>query len=223
MSQEAAGQVSTFHWGPAGDLLKATIPDTELTRTYDPVGRMLSETVGGRTLHLVYDAAGQLVARRTPAGAETTYAYDAAGNRTALIAGNHTLASAHDAAGRETTRRIGDALTLTHTWDRLGRLTTQSLPGTSGHTDRAYSYRADGHLIAVDDHLSGRRTFGLDAAGRVTAVHADNWTETYAYDGAGNQTHATWPSTQPAQEATGPPHLHRHAHHRRGLGPLRTR
>ncbi|MBI0316798.1 RHS repeat protein [Streptomyces javensis] len=204
VSQDAAGRVSTFRWGPAGELLEATGPDTELTRAYDSVGRMVSETVNGRTLHLAYDAAGQLVSRRTPAGAETTYAYDAAGNRTSLTAGGHVLASAHDAAGRETTRRIGEALTLTNAWDPLGRLTTQSLTGTSGTVHRAYSYRADGHLTSVDDHLSGRRTFDLDTAGRVTAVHAHGWTETYAYDEAGNQTHATWPSTRPAEEATGP-------------------
>ncbi|MGW3426746.1 DUF6531 domain-containing protein [Streptomyces melanosporofaciens] len=204
VSQDAAGQVSTFRWGPAGELLEAVGPDTELTRAYDPVGRMLSETVGGRTLYLVYDPAGQLVRRRTPAGAETTYAYDAAGNRTALSTGDRVLTSAHDAAGREITRRIGDALTLTSTWDPLGRLTAQSLTGASSQIHRAYAYRADGHLISMDDNLSGRRTFDLDATGRVTTVHADGWTETYAYDEAGNQTHAAWPSTQPAQEATGP-------------------
>lgn len=205
VARDAAGQVATFRWSPTGELLEAVGPDAGLTRTYDPVGRMLSETVNGRTLRLAYDAAGQRVARRTPAGAETTYAYDAAGNRTTLTAGGHALASAHDAAGRETTRRIGHTLTLTNAWDPLGRLTTQSLTGASGTIHhRAYTYRPDGHLIAVDDHLSGRRTFSLDPTGRVTTVHADGWTETYAYDEAGNQTHATWPSTQPAQEATGP-------------------
>lgn len=204
VSQDAAGQVSTFRWGPAGELLEAVGPDTELTRAYDPVGRMLSETVDGRTLHLVYDPAGQLVRRRTPAGAETTYAYDAAGNRTTLSTGDRVLTSTRDAAGREITRRIGDALTLTHTWDPLGRLVAQSLTGASSRIHRAYAYRADGHLISMDDNLSGRRTFDLDATGRVTTVHADGWTETYAYDAAGNQTHAAWPSTQPAQESTGP-------------------
>ncbi|NUK88479.1 RHS repeat-associated core domain-containing protein [Streptomyces lunaelactis] len=43
----------------------------------------------------------------------------------------------------------------------------------------------------------------MDAAGRVTAVHATNWTERYAYDAAGNQTEASWPASHPGQEATG--------------------
>ncbi|MHB6908690.1 ribonuclease domain-containing protein [Streptomyces sp. DB-54] len=46
---------------------------------------------------------------------------------------------------------------------------------------RAYTYRADGHLTAIDDSHTGRRTFDLDRAGRVTAVHATDWSEAYAY------------------------------------------
>lgn len=59
-------------------------------------------------------------------------------------------------------------------------------------------------LIGIDDELSGPRRFDLDPAGCVTAVHADGWSETYAYDEAGNQTAASWPETMPGQEATGP-------------------
>jgi YD repeat-containing protein len=68
---------------------------------------------------------------------------------------------------------------------------------------RAYTYRADGNLTAIDDDLNGTRRFDVDVVGRVTAVHAENWTETYAYDEAGNQTSATWPSTRPGHESTG--------------------
>jgi YD repeat-containing protein len=53
------------------------------------------------------------------------------------------------------------------------------------------------------DRLSGSRTFDLDRVGRVTAVHAPSWTERYAYDDAGNQTSASWPSGHPGREATG--------------------
>ncbi|MFF9175746.1 RHS repeat-associated core domain-containing protein, partial [Streptomyces sp. NPDC014793] len=99
-----------------------------------------------------------------------------------------------------------DTITLDHTFDPLGRLTTQSVTGAGDRTvqHRAYSYRADGNLIGIDDHLSGSRRFDLDAAGRVTAVHAAGWTERYAYDEAGNQTQADWPTSHPSGEATGP-------------------
>lgn len=60
---------------------------------------------------------------------------------------------------------------------------------------RTYTYRADGALTGVDDQLRGPRTFDLDAAGRVTAVQAADWTESYAYDPAGNLTDAHWPAS----------------------------
>lgn len=47
---------------------------------------------------------------------------------------------------------------------------------------RTYAYRADGGLVGIIDELSGNRRFELDTAGRVSAVHANNWTERYAYD-----------------------------------------
>ncbi len=41
--------------------------------------------------------------------------------------------------------------------------------------------------------LAGLRRFDLDPARRVTAVHGGDWSERYAYDGAGNITEASWP------------------------------
>ncbi|NUH36647.1 PrsW family intramembrane metalloprotease [Streptomyces samsunensis] len=197
--------ITTFTYDPGGLLTSAIGPDTEVVYEHDRLGRVTSETVNGRVLTHTYDPLGRRTRRTTPTGAITTYAYDVAGNRTALTTGDRTLVSAYDAAGRESTRRIGDALTLTSAWDPLGRLTAQSLTGASGDIHhRSYGYRADGHLVAVDDNLSGRRAFELDVVGRATGVHAHGWTETYAYDAAGNQTHASWPSALPTQDATGP-------------------
>jgi RHS repeat-associated protein len=105
--------------------------------------------------------------------------------------------------GRETERRVGD-LALTQIWDPAGHLHSQSVTADDTVQHRTYSYRADGSLTGVDDLLSGRCTFDLDTAGRVTAVHAHGWTERYAYDEAGNQTEAHWPTTHAAPEATGP-------------------
>ncbi|MET7792109.1 RHS repeat-associated core domain-containing protein, partial [Streptomyces sp900116325] len=68
---------------------------------------------------------------------------------------------------------------------------------------RDFTYRADGHLVGLVDQLSGRKVYDLDLIGRVTAVHAKNWTERYTYDEVGNQTEAFWPSSQSSQEAVG--------------------
>ncbi|WP_425540956.1 RHS repeat domain-containing protein [Streptomyces coeruleorubidus] len=52
------------------------------------------------------------------------------------------------------------------------------------------AYDEAGRLLRTDDRLNGSSHFDLDAAGRVTGVTARGWTESYAHDGAGNQTSA---------------------------------
>lgn len=223
--KNAAGLVTTYAHDAGGNLHQAANPDATVTYARDILGRVTAESVNGRTMTFTYDALGRRTSRTTPTGHTTTYTYDAAGNRTALTTGGHTLTFDHDAAGQELTRTIGDHLALTHTWDPTGRLTAQSLTTTATGTlqsptgatgpenpaaaeaqrvlHRGYAYRPDGHLTAIDDSHTGRRTFDLDRAGRVTAVHATDWSETYAYDAAGNQTHATWPDRHPSPSARG--------------------
>ncbi|MEX2973132.1 putative T7SS-secreted protein [Streptomyces sp. C184] len=223
--KDAAGLVTTYAHDAAGNLHEAANPDATVTYTRDMLGRVTSESVNGRTMTFTYDALGRRTSRTTPTGHTTTYGYDAAGNRTTMDIAGHALAFDHDAAGQELTRTIGDHLQLSHTWDPTGRLTSQSLTtaatgtlqsptGATGPENpaaaeaqrvllRGYTYRPDGNLTAIDDSHTGRRTFDLDRAGRVTAVHATDWTETYAYDEAGNQTHATWPDRHANPSARG--------------------
>ncbi|MEU6350006.1 putative T7SS-secreted protein [Streptomyces sp. NPDC047072] len=201
--KDAAGAVTSFVYDVTGALTLAAGPDAVLSLRRDEAGRVLSETVNDRAVAYTYDVLGRRVGRTTPTGATTTWTYDAAGNRTAMQTSGRTLTFTHDEAGRELTRRVGESVTLTHAYDLVGRLTKQELTGPAAQ-HRAYTYRADGNLTAIDDHLNGLRRFDLDQAGRVTAVHAPNWTETYAYDEAGNQTSASWPSDHPGSESTGP-------------------
>ncbi|MFF5854835.1 putative T7SS-secreted protein [Streptomyces sp. NPDC012751] len=207
LRKDAAGRVTTYAYDLTDQLAQATAPDgTTLTLLRDRHGRLRSEMVDGRTVTYTYDALGRRASRTTPAGAETTWSYDAAGRRTGMVASGRAIDFAYDEAGREVSRRVGGAVVLEHTFDALGRLTTQSVTGAGGHRvqHRAFTYRADGNLIGIDDHLSGSRRFDLDATGRVTAVHAAGWTERYAYDDAGNQTEASWPAEHPGAEARGP-------------------
>ncbi|WP_333778526.1 HNH/endonuclease VII fold putative polymorphic toxin, partial [Streptomyces sp. IBSBF 3136] len=205
--KDAAGRVTTYAYDLTDQLAQATGPDgTTLTLLRDRHGRLHSESVDGRTVTYTYDDLGRRTGRTTPTGATTTWSYDAAGRRTGMVASGRAIDFTYDEAGRELSRRIGETVTLEHAFDALGRLTTQSVTGLEGRTvqHRAYTYRADGNLIGIEDQLSGSRHFDLDAAGRVTAVHAAGWTERYAYDEAGNQTQASWPSNHPGQEAIGP-------------------
>ncbi|WP_405991252.1 putative T7SS-secreted protein [Streptomyces sp. NBC_00986] len=203
--KNAAGQVTTYAYDMTDQLAQATGPDTALTILRDRHGRVRSETVDGRELTYAYDEFGRRTGRTTPTGGTTTWSYDATGRRTGMTASGRSIDFTYDEVGRELARQVGEMLTLEHTFDAAGRLTTQSVTASTGRSlqHRAYTYRADGNLTAIDDQLSGARRFDLDAAGRVTAVHAANWTETYAYDDAGNQTQAHWPTGHPGQEATG--------------------
>ncbi|APU40733.1 putative T7SS-secreted protein [Streptomyces sp. TN58] len=206
LRKETADGVTSYEYDVFDGLARAVSPDgTTLTLERDRYGRLVSETVDGRTLAYAYDAAGRRARRTTPAGAVSEWTYDAAGRRSAVNASGRTLTFERDAAGRERTRNIGAGIDLVQEYDPVGRLTDQRLVGQDGRTlqRRGYSYRADGSLTAVDDALGGLRTFTLDAAARVTGVDADNWSERYAYDDAGNQTAAAWPDRHPGAEARG--------------------
>ncbi|GAA3733698.1 putative T7SS-secreted protein [Streptomyces tremellae] len=207
LHKEVAGETTTYAYDLAGNLVQAAGPDgTTVTLLRDRHGRLRSETVDGRTVSYAYDAMGRRTGRRTPAGATTTYSYDGAGRQVGMVVSGRSIDFTYDATGREQSRRLGEIVTLRQTFDIGGRLASQSVTGTGGRTiqHRTYRYRVDGNVTAVDDILSGGRRYDLDASGRVTAVRAEQWTEAYAYDAAGNQTHARWPAGHPGQEAVGP-------------------
>ncbi|MER8066724.1 putative T7SS-secreted protein [Streptomyces sp. NPDC094034] len=204
-AKDADGAITTYEYDFTDALARAVGRDATLTLLRDRYGRLKSETVADRTVSYTYDILGRRIGRTTPAGTTSTWRYDAAGRRSALTASGRTLVFEHDAAGQELARHLGSAFTLTHAWDTAGQLTAQAVRGRDADLLqlRAYTYRADGNLTGIDDQLSGSRRFDLDPAGRVTAVHATNWTETYAYDEAGNQTTASWPDRHPRSEARG--------------------
>lgn len=107
----------------------------------------------------------------------------AAGRPSRLSSGNHEFDFTRDKSGRELSRRIGETLTLTSVRDDSGRVAEQAISG-GGRTvnRRRYAYSGDGHLTGIDDELNGQRRFGLDPVGRVTAVTASGWVESYLYD-----------------------------------------
>ncbi|MEV5510017.1 RHS repeat-associated core domain-containing protein [Streptomyces orinoci] len=204
-TKDSDGVLTTYTHDTYGNLHQAAGPDAALTRHHDSLGRLTSETINGRTITHTYDPLGRRTSRTTPTGALSTWAYDPAGRPTSLTTSSHTFTLEHDPLGRETARHFGQGLTLTQTWDLTGRLSTGTLtdPTRTLH-HRSHTYRRDGYLTTLTDSATGTRAFDLDRAGRLTAVHAANWTERYAYDPAGNQTEADWPSHHPGSEARGP-------------------
>ncbi|GAA4932594.1 RHS repeat-associated protein [Actinomycetospora succinea] len=170
------GEPERFGWDAAGRLVSASSPGASLRIDRDAAGRVVAESVDGRTVGLERDAAGRVVGRRVPSGAASRWTLDAVGRPAALEIGGQRMTFAVDAAGRETARAVG-AASITRSFDERGRLVDQRL---GGGPRRTWTYRADDHLVGVDDP-DGSRRYELDPAGRVTAVGD----ERYRYDPAG--------------------------------------
>ncbi|GAQ57514.1 DUF6531 domain-containing protein [Streptomyces acidiscabies] len=207
-AKDVEGRRTHYAYDAAGRIRSLASPTSTLTLERDTLGRVVAETVDERTVRFAYDAAGRRTTRITPTGAVTHSTHDAAGNRTELLSNGHALAFTHDAWGKELTRSLGPAdapVTLASGWNDMGRLTAQHLTaGTRTLHARTYGYRADGCLERVSDGPHGTtRSFRLDPVGRPLGVTAENWTETYAYDSAGNETHAAWPDRAARPEGRG--------------------
>ncbi|MEW2221729.1 RHS repeat-associated core domain-containing protein, partial [Streptomyces sp. NPDC006990] len=198
---ETSGEVTTYAYDPAGALVHTANAAAEVTLERDALGRLLAETVNGRRTSYTYDASGRRTGRTTPAGHSSTWSFDAADRPTTLTTDGGRLSFTHDAAGRETRRELVESVTLTQQWDTTHHLTRQTVQTAHGDIlqHRAYAYRPDGYVTEIRELTAGTRRFDLDPLGRVTAVHAHGWTEKYAYDTAGNQSHAQ----APAHPATG--------------------
>jgi RHS repeat-associated protein len=228
VEQRAGDSVTTFGYDAVGRLVHARNVDAELSFARDALGRVTAETCDGRTVTTSYDMAGRVTGRVTPSGAAASWEYDDAGRPAAMSVGGQELRFRYGRDGRETHRELPGGVTLTQHWDPRGRLTAQILagpgaapspegpmlpghePAARGHEltapgqvlqRRGYRYSLDGFVTGTEDLLTGNRTFGLDAAGRVTEVTGPDWTEQYAYDPVGNVASAAWPAFPP--EAAG--------------------
>ncbi len=172
VAKEVEGELTTYSYDAAGHLTRIAGRGSELVYARDESGRVVGETVNGRTTTYTYDALGRRLSRTTPTGAVSHWNYDAAGRCKGLDVSGRTLAFAHDALGQELSRTLGD-ITFANQFDTRGRLTDQHVT-TAAETiqHRAYTYRADGYLTGIADHLNGVRHFELDTVGRVTTVSA---------------------------------------------------
>ncbi|MFG2863792.1 DUF6531 domain-containing protein [Streptomyces sioyaensis] len=207
-SKDAAGVRTDYTYDAAGALVRAVSPTSTLAFERDITGNPLSETVDGRTTRYTYDVMGRRASRTTPTGAYTEFAYDGAGNRSALTTDGHRIEFTHDLLGRELSRALGTTaspVAMTTTWDMAGRPVAQEVTAPGGVVRaRTYAYRADNYVTAITDEVTGAsKKMELDRAGRPLTVTAEGWTESYAYDQAGNQTEANWPDKAPRTEARG--------------------
>jgi RHS repeat-associated protein len=171
-------------------------PLTERRRTqqaFDPNGNVVRTTSPeGRTQVFAYDAANRLV-RQEEQVAEgkvvtSSFGYDAAGNRSRLTDGrqkatDYTFTSwglpestiepggvkwtaSYDAAGQQVRNSIPGDVTVNSEYDAQGRMVRQA---------------GNGAEVATAD-----KTFGYDAAGRLTSFGTPGGASTVSYDDRGN-------------------------------------
>ena len=196
-----------YTYDTAGRMAEATGPGgSVLAYEHDPLGRVVTETVNGHTTRHAYDAVGRRIRRVAASGAESEWAYDAAGRAIGLTAGAGHLDLIVDAAGRQTHRGVGTDSWLIRQYDDAGRPIGERLQrgglkaddGLSGSgfvepeviLSRSWAWRPDGVPIEIQDSIRGTRLITSDSSGRVTAISAQDWSETYAYDAYGNLTTA---------------------------------
>ncbi|MFF8309527.1 DUF6531 domain-containing protein [Streptomyces lydicus] len=208
LAKNAAGTLTSYAYDPSGALARMSSPDSTLEFERDAMGRVVAETADGRRTGFTYDVLGRRTSRTTPTGAVTELTYDDQGNRNSLSVDGHRVAFTHDVLGRELARAWGPEaapVEATTSWDLAGRPVGHRLVAAGRSLrERTYTYRADDHLTAVTDAATGLdRQMELDPAGRPLTVTADGWTESYAYDQAGNQTSASWPEQAGRAEARG--------------------
>ncbi|MFD5735800.1 RHS repeat-associated core domain-containing protein [Streptomyces sioyaensis] len=212
VEEHSTDGIRSFEYDLAGCVLRATNATTTVTHEYDALGRKLSETVNGRTTMWTYDLLGRRTQRRTPSGTVSTWTYDAVGRPATLDAAGNQLTFTFDDANQEIFRSLAPGLALTQQWDHSGRLSTQNI-SADGRPDahplqhRQYAYRPDGFVHEVKELTGTSRRFDLTQDGHVTAVQGQGWTETYAYDAAGNLTAARTPADSPTEQdpsTTGP-------------------
>ncbi|WP_399932923.1 DUF6531 domain-containing protein [Streptomyces kanamyceticus] len=202
------GDRTTYTYNLAGHLTQASTSTSTMVLERDVLGRVLAETVDGHTTRYTYDVLGRRTSRTTPSGVCTQVSHNTAGAPTTVSVGGHRLVFERDVLGRETSRvveSLAAPITLTSTWDEAGRQTSQHVATASRVLrSRAFTYRADSALTQIADQLGReQRDMTLDAVGRPLAVTAGSWSETYAYDTAGNQIRAQWPDEAPHPEARG--------------------
>ncbi|MCW6006390.1 DNRLRE domain-containing protein [Micromonospora sp. CPCC 205371] len=182
----------------AGDPL---IERRRALRAFDPNGNVTQITSPeGRVTTYAYDAADRVVRQDEKVDATTTvstvFGYDAAGNRTRLVDGNgnattytYTSWGAPESTVEPATATTPAAAdrTWTTTYDALGNAVGQTAPGgvtTSATYDAQNRLRAQSGAGAEAPTAS--KSYGYDAAGRLTSFGGPGGDTVLTYDDRGN-------------------------------------
>ena len=173
------GQVSKFAYNPLDQLIGEAYQDgSAVSRTYDAYSRLLNvaDTAGGAYTY-AYDLDSRLIGQDSPTGA-IQYVYNAA---------NELLS-----------RQVAGQPAASYAYDPAGRLLSAALAGTG----LQFTYDDRGEVTGITRANGVASQFTYDDAGRLTSLaHAKGvtllYSQTYAYDTAGQRTASALSSAQP--------------------------
>jgi RHS repeat-associated protein len=196
-ARNAGGEVTSYAYDPAGQLIKTTLPDGSFfALAYDPAHRLTGITdAAGDSVAYTLDPASNVTKTQifAPGGALTqtrSYAYDQV-NRVAQAIGaqGQTTAFAYDPNSNLT--GVSDPLSHVtgYAYDALNRL-IQGLDPNGGKT--AYAYDVLDHVTKVTDPRKLKTTYGWNALDDQTSVTSpDSGVTTRTFDAAGNVASST--------------------------------
>ncbi|MCF3124860.1 RHS repeat protein, partial [Streptomyces arenae] len=197
VEQSCDDRITTYAYDTADRLIGAENEHTRIHFVRDRLGRVVEESCNGASTRASYDANGRRTSFTTPSGVPAIWEYDAGNRPTGLRVAQRSMEMAYDGSGHEVERLLFPGVLLAQEWDDNHRLTRQSLMGAAASGSewrRDFRYHRDGHLAGIAEQDGSTRGLVLDRAGRVVEVNGKDWSESYAYDGSGNVSSASWPT-----------------------------
>ncbi|GAA4235684.1 polymorphic toxin-type HINT domain-containing protein [Actinomadura meridiana] len=197
---------TSYRYDLAGNLTSVTDPlNQKKTFAYDALNRLTQQTepvtdTKSITTRFGYDAAGNRTRFTDGRGNDTLYTTNSLGLPESVIEpstaahpdlAQRTWTSAYDEAGNPVRDTAPGGAVRERTFDATGRLLTETGSGTpSPTTERTFGYDAAGRLTRTNA-ASGTNTYTYGDRGLLTSADGPSGNATWSYDGDGQPTTRT--------------------------------
>ncbi|MCD0476268.1 DUF6531 domain-containing protein [Flavobacterium sp. EDS] len=178
-----------FDYNPAGLLISAINPASEVTFTYDTLGNITQETQNGTIITNTYNAVGQRTNLKSNLGANLDLEYNELGQLSKMKTQEDWQSTfGYDQMGLEIQRLLPGNIQQTTNRDALGRPTEQLVGHASKRVkSRKYQWGINNQLRQIIDSTTGVTNFAYNKNGHLTeAKYADGSIQNRYPDGKGN-------------------------------------